>query len=153
LKIGSEGTVLHVPKTAFVDEAGKTVTSTVTIEYQEFKDAADMAFSQIPMTYTEDGIEYNFNSSGMFYIKGYSNGEEVQINPSAPLHIDYALAKQNVDIDFYRLKNDSSNWDLVQEIAEKLIIDDSIRVERPTSNIVVMPEPISSIRIHIPLMT
>jgi hypothetical protein len=118
LKIGKEGTVLHIPKSAFVDQEGKAITSTVTITYQEFKNPADMAFSGIPMTYTNRDVEYNFNSSGMFSIKGYSDGEELKVNPAKALSIDYALAKQNVDIDFYRLKDDSTNWEFLEEIDE-----------------------------------
>lgn len=126
LKIGSEGTVLHIPESAFVDDKGAAVTSPVTITFQEYKDAADMAFSEIPMTYTEGAEEYNFNSSGMFSIKGYADGKEVAINPETPLSIDYTLAKQNPDIDFYKLKDDETNWDLVQEIDEQQVFEDSI---------------------------
>jgi len=118
LKIGSEGTVLHIPEMAFIDDKGKPITSMVTITFQEFKNSADMAFSQIPMNYTKGNIEYNFNSSGMFSIKGYSEGKEISINPKKPLYIDYALAKQNDNIDFYRLKDDSTNWDFIEEIDE-----------------------------------
>lgn len=123
LKIGTEGTVLHIPKSAFVDQEGKVITSPVTITFQEFKNPADMAFSEIPMTYAKGDVEYNFNSSGMFSIKGYSDGEEIKVNPAKAISIDYALAKQNADIDFYRLKDDSTNWDFLEEIDELAVLD------------------------------
>ncbi|MFT6499964.1 MAG: hypothetical protein ACJASQ_000071 [Crocinitomicaceae bacterium] len=134
LKIGKEGTVLHIPKSAFVDQEGKAITSTVTITYQEFKNPADMAFSGIPMTYTNRDVEYNFNSSGMFSIKGYSDGEEIKVNPAKSLSIDYALAKQNADIDFYRLKDDSTNWEFLEEIDELTALEQDFTDSIPEGN-------------------
>lgn len=118
IRIGSKGTKLHIPKNAFVDENGKTVTAEVKIKYQEFQNSAEMAFSEIPMDLKLDGKHYNFNSSGMFSIQGESEGKPIRIADGKALKIDYALARKNPDTDFYRLKADSSNWELVQEIPE-----------------------------------
>lgn len=114
--LGNKGTRLHIPKNAFVDAQGRTVTTPVDIRYTEFRHSAEMAFSGIPMTYTVGGERTYFNSSGMFHIEGSSRGRAVEVAGDKPLTIDYAISKQNTDIDFYRLNDDGSNWTLVSRI-------------------------------------
>lgn len=118
LNVGENGTQLHIPSNAFVDSNGELVTSTVTIDFEEYKNSADMAFSSIPMIYKKANEEFFFNSSGMYAIQGYTDNEKVSIAENKSLSVDYYLAKQNKDIDFYRMEDDSSNWEFVQEIDE-----------------------------------
>lgn len=121
LQLTAKGTVLHIPKNSFVDAKGNTVTNKVEINFKEYRNAADMAFSGIPMTYTKGGEELNFDSAGMFEINGRSEGKEIAIAPDKSLSIDYHLAKKNDSIDFYRLKKDQSNWELVSNIEPEVI--------------------------------
>jgi len=116
LALGNKGTRLHIPKNAFVDAQGRTVTTPVDIRYTEFRHSAEMAFSGIPMTYTVGGERTYFNSSGMFHIGGSSQGRAVEVAWGKSLTIDYAISKQNPDIDFYRLNDDGGNWKLVSQI-------------------------------------
>lgn len=130
--LGKNGTVLHVPANAFLTKDGRVVQGTVTLEYQEFKNAADMAFSGINMKYKE-GF---FNSSGMFRVSGSANGEEVEIASGKRLTIDYELAVQNEDLAFYALDEESGEWEQVQEIAPKSKPDTAIGVlERIKANV------------------
>jgi hypothetical protein len=117
--LDNRGTSLFVPRNAFVDKNGKIVKERVKLEYQEYRDAADMIFSGIPMTYTPDEEEFNFNSSGMFSLFGTVKGKPVNVRHDKPLKIDFKLARKNPNTNFYVLKEDSSNWDFVAEI-EKL---------------------------------
>ena len=116
LPLDQEGTVLHIPKNCFVDKNGQPVKDKVTIEYKEYQNSADIAFSNIPMTYTQNGEEFFFNSSGMFEIQGTVEGEPVSIAPNQKLTIDYALAKKNPDLRFYRLNENGKDWEVVQNI-------------------------------------
>ena len=54
----------------------------------------------------------------MFDIQGYSDNEQIRVAQNKSLTIDYYLAKQNPDIDFYKMQDSSSNWELVNEILE-----------------------------------
>ncbi|MBC7865054.1 MAG: hypothetical protein IAF38_18920 [Bacteroidia bacterium] len=130
LVLTKKDTKLHIPKLSFVDSKGQQVKEIVDITYREYTNAAEMAFSGIPMTYKKDNVEYNFNSSGMFELEGTSKGEKVEIDPAKNVQIDYALAKQNPDIDFYYLNKSTGAWEMKQEIKEekksKEIIKDNI---------------------------
>jgi hypothetical protein len=88
----------------------------VDISYREYTNSAEIAFSGIPMNYKEKGEEYYFNSSGMFELGGSSKGEEVFIKQGAKVEVDYALAKQNPDIDFFYLDKKTNEWVKKQDI-------------------------------------
>lgn len=123
IKISSNGTVIHIPKDAFIDEQGKLISTKVKLSFKEYKNSADIAFSGIPMTYiNESGVEFNFNSSGMFDLRGTSLKSEVKIAPNKALTIDYHLAKKNDDIDFFFLNEENNRWAQIQEIAPDPIL-------------------------------
>ncbi len=111
--LDNKGTILHIPKNCFVDATGELIQETVNLKYREFKNSADMAFSKIPMMYDEESF---FNSSGMFEIEGNANGKPVNIAAQKQIVIDYALAKQNPDIQFFNLNEVNQKWEKVQEI-------------------------------------
>ena len=115
--IGDKGTVLHIPANAFVDAQGNVVKDHVKLAFTEYKNAADMAFSEISMTYQNDGEEMRFNSAGMFSLYGTSNGKDITIRDNTEINVDYALATQQHDIAFYGLQNNDT-WELVENIAE-----------------------------------
>lgn len=112
--LDTKGSVLHVPKNCFTDKLGRTIKDTVTIAYREFRNSSEIAFSGIPMTYKYDNQEYCFNSSGMFEINGSVNGTPIEIAEHKTMKIDYALAKKNPEISFFKLNEDS--WKKIQDI-------------------------------------
>lgn len=101
---------IYIPEDAFVDLEGNVVEDPVTIKFRKYDNAADMAFSKIPMTYKGKC----FNSSGMFEIQGEANGQPVRIAHGKSLKIDYQLAQKNPDSDFYYLKN--NQWKLKADV-------------------------------------
>lgn len=116
ITLDTKGTLLHIPKNCFIDRFGKPINETVTLKYREFTNSAEMAFSSIPMTYKHDNQEYFFNSSGMFEIIGTVNDNHIEISKNKPMKIDYALAKKNPEISFFKLKEKESNWQKIQDI-------------------------------------
>lgn len=114
--VNSKGTQIHIPKYSFVDDSGKRITEIVTLKFKEYTNSAEIAFSQIPMNYELNNQSYCFNSSGMFEISGEAQGTPVKMAYNKTLTIDYALAKQNPDISFFKLKSDKSNWVKIQDI-------------------------------------
>ena len=146
LPLGNEGTMLRIPKDAFVDLEGNVVTTPVTIQYKEYNNAADMAFSKIPMTYKG----YNFNSSGMFEIQGQSNGEPVRVASGKSLQMDYHLAQKNPNTDFYRLNERSKEWELVKklpEMADPAVAQKTNKVQLPEVNVNQNVAPIRNVNV------
>lgn len=116
LFVNQFNTKINIPANAFVNQNGGKVTTLVDFQYREFRNSAEIAFSKIPMTYQENEQNYYFNSSGMFEIRGFSEGQEIEINPNNKLTIDYALAKKNPEINFFELNDSNERWSKIQTI-------------------------------------
>ena len=136
VQIGNKGTVLHIPRNAFLDKSGNTIAETIVLTFKEYCNSAEMAFSKIPMIYHQNGQPCFFNSSGMFEIEGQLNGEKITIAKGKVLTIDYYLAKKNPEINFYRLKDDSSNWVLISKIKPLKAVKPEIKSEKVAKNTV-----------------
>ncbi len=133
IQINKKGTQLHIPKYAFIDKDGYVILDKVNIQFQEYTNSAEIAFSKIPMIIKKDGKEYGFNSSGMFSVEGTFKGEKMSIAPTKQLSIDYSLAKKNNDIDFYKLDEKTNNWKGIQAIKTKSQQKRMLKLERVNS--------------------
>lgn len=116
--LGNKGSKIHIPKNSFRFMNGDIVKSPVIIKVKDYRNAADMAFSEIPMVYkNKSGEEFNFNSAGMFDISGLTlTGEEIAIAPTKSLKVDYRLVHKNNGIDFYKLSKKTKEWSKIQKI-------------------------------------
>ncbi|MEZ5013939.1 MAG: OmpA family protein [Chitinophagales bacterium] len=128
LALDNKGSVLHVPANAFLDVNGKTVQKEVTLLYTTYREQAEFAFSNLPMTYTENGTEYRFNSAGMFSLYGKTNDEVVFLDPDKPMLIDFAVEQAN-NIAFYSL-GEKNKWRKVQDISRKSNVHSSIQTNQ-----------------------
>lgn len=108
--------MLHIPAHAFVDINGRVVTGQVEIKMKEYTNVAEIAFSGIPMHFHSEGEKYDFNSSGMFEIKGSCSGSPIFIAPDKTLKIDYKLAQKNDNTHFYYLNPAINVWKLSERI-------------------------------------
>jgi hypothetical protein len=91
---------IHFAPNSLVDQNGKIVEGDVEIRYREYRNAAEMAFSGIPMMYEENGNEYRFNSAGMIEVRAYQNELPLNVKPGADFTIDYNVTQQ-VDSCFF----------------------------------------------------
>lgn len=101
---------IRIPKNSFVDKSGRTIVGDVTIEYREFHDPAEVILSGIPMTYDSAGHRYNFETAGMFEIKGSQNGEPVFISPDKKVDVELASFTAENRFNQYYLDTISKNW-------------------------------------------
>ena len=97
-----------------VDKNGKPVKGEYDLVYQEFRDAADIVFSGIPMTYTSSGTEYNFSSVGMYEIRANQNGNELQLNK--PIQIDFNATAAKDDVGFFKMDDNTGEWEKIEDI-------------------------------------
>ena len=110
----SSGTTIDIPANAVVDKNGKPVKGEYDLVYQEFRDAADIVFSGIPMTYTSSGTEYNFSSVGMYEIRANQNGNELQLNK--PIQIDFNATAVKDDVGFFKMDDNTGEWEKIEDI-------------------------------------
>lgn len=104
------GTRIRIPKNAFVDKNGKTITGEVSIEYREFHDAAEIIASGIPMHYDSAGSRRQFESAGMFDIRGQQNGQPVFIHPEQRIKVELVSQSNQNKFCQYYLDTAGRNW-------------------------------------------
>lgn len=116
LILNNRGCKLHISANSFETKEGKLITENINLSFKEYTNAADIAFSGIPMNINIGDSDLNFNSSGMFELEGEYLNEEVKIKPEKPLLMDYSLTQNIPETDFYQLDKDAANWVLVEKI-------------------------------------
>ena len=150
---------IKIPKNSFIDKSGKDVVGDVTIEYREFHDIGDVIVSGIPMLYDSANIKRNFETAGMFDIKGSQNGEPVFIKPDKALEVDLASQTDEKKFNQYYLDTVKKSWqylkkDELTEIKSSKLAEHTIN--QPTNQIieklkneieVVIPKKIDSVKI------
>lgn len=111
----TSNTKIKIPKNSFVDKNGKDIIGDVTIEYKEMLDIGDVILSGIPMHYDSLGHSFNFESAGMFNIKGRQNNEPVFIKQNKKIEIELC-SKNNEDVfNQYYLDTVSKKWNYLRK--------------------------------------
>lgn len=99
-----------IPAGILQNTNGETVNGEVTIKYREWRNAAEMAFCQIPMTHHENGEDFNFNSAGMFEIRAYQNGKELEISPEKTISVEFKVTEKLDSCYFWSLNDKTQKW-------------------------------------------
>lgn len=89
---------------------GMKVIGEVTIRYREFRNAAEMAFSGIPMEHEQNGEQFQMNSTGMIEIRAVQNGEELKIGKNNYFMLDYNVTESLDDTYFWSMNDQTKKW-------------------------------------------
>ncbi|PBQ34628.1 hypothetical protein CNR22_23570 [Sphingobacteriaceae bacterium] len=106
----SSGTRVTIPPSAFVTKDGKTVSGKVDIMYCEYRDPIDFILAGIPMSHSEKGKLYQFNSAGMFKVLAFSKGVPVYLKLEKPLEVKFAVVSKLPNLNFYNFDTISEKW-------------------------------------------
>lgn len=115
--VAPSGSIVHVPANAVVDKNGKIVQGNFTIEYTEYRNPAEIAFSGIPMHFSENGEDFQMNSAGMYKLNGLKNGEELSLVKD--IQVDFKLTEKLPDLNFYSLNSKTNEWEKIKPIGEE----------------------------------
>jgi hypothetical protein len=116
---------IHIPPGILVHKNGLQATGTVEIRYREYRNPAEMVLSDIPMTYSENNIDYNFNSIGMIEVRAFQNGEELAVKNGKEFTIDYNVTEQLDSSYFFSLDDSSRRWTKLREILIPTVVESS----------------------------
>ncbi len=106
---------IQVPKNAFVTKAGQIIEGEVEILYREIHKVSEQLMSGIPMQYDSAGTTYDFESAGMFDIKGEKNGEPVFLSSKATLTVQLASEREGAQFNQYLWDSVAGNWRYLQK--------------------------------------
>jgi hypothetical protein len=105
------GTTIRIPAKAFKNANGEIVREPVRVQIREYRDAAEIIASGIPMrVHQEDGSEEWMQTAGMFSVDAYCNGSEVQLAEGKTMDINF-ISLVDGDYDFWKFDEKQANWD------------------------------------------
>jgi hypothetical protein len=141
------GSKFNIPRNAFVYENGVVVKDSVEVKISEFRTAGEILMSGIPMTCDSAGKTYNFESAGMFEIRGNCNGEEVYLADGKAINVDFASFESG-NYNFYFLNEATGKWETkgtskIPEAQTKAVTDSSTKVQSnvPETKLTKVAEP------------
>lgn len=107
----NEGTLIHIPKNAFLDEHGNPVIGKVKIEYREFRNPLDFYITGIPMELENNGEKKIFVSGGMFEMNAITeNNKNASVNPENLIKVDLLSTSKSTDFNVYDLDIKTNTW-------------------------------------------
>jgi hypothetical protein len=106
------GSQIHIPANAVVYENGKPVFGNYTIRYTEYRNAAEILFSGLPMEFKDKTGSYLFNSAGMYEIRGTKDGRELMLQKD--LSVDFNCTKNETGVNFYQMDDQSGEWTVLK---------------------------------------
>jgi WD40 repeat protein/uncharacterized protein involved in tolerance to divalent cations len=99
----ANGTRIRVGKNIFVDKNNQPIKGKVRLQYREFHSGAAIMASGIPMTYDSGGVTHQFESAGMFEMRGFKGTNPVFIANGKSVEVDMASFAEQEGFNFYYL--------------------------------------------------
>lgn len=137
----SNGSIVSVPASAFLDSAGNPVSGAVELRYKEFHDPAKIFMAGIPMTYDSAGMQYNFESAGMIEISAWQNGKPLKVNPDSMIHVAIVSNSDEERFNTYYLDTAAKKWEYVNDAKAVVYNPPTTDSSSTTTTTTVMTEP------------
>lgn len=113
--MNENGSMIHVPGSAFLDSTGKVASGQVELRYREFHDVAKIFMAGIPMTYDSAGVQYHFESAGMMEISAWQNGKPLKTNPDSLIHVAMISNTAEERFNTYYLDTVAKTWKYIND--------------------------------------
>lgn len=111
------GTEIHVPENAFVDESGELVEGEVTISYTEIDDPSSILISGIPLHYGDAENPYVMESAGMFDLSASADGQTLELAEGKSIRTVISSNVEGDQYDFFQLNEEGKTWDALGNIS------------------------------------
>ena len=113
--LSETGTRIRVPANSFADSQGKIVTGPVDLTFREFHKVPDFFRAGIPMTYDSAGVEYTFESAGMFELLAFDDdGNPLQVADGKNVFVDLISYDADPKHNVYYLDTIEDNWEYME---------------------------------------
>ncbi len=127
--ITENGTKITIYKNSLVDQDGNVVSGKVEINYRDYHNPLEVYLSGIPMNYDSVGVEYVFETAGMFELKAAQDGKKISLKQDGKIDLDFVSTSNEQDFNFYKFDEAKGEW-----IVESKEIKTNTLVNSNTSN-------------------
>jgi hypothetical protein len=143
LFFNSNGSIISVPHSAFLDSAGNPVSGVVELRYKEFHDPAKIFMAGIPMTYDSAGTQYNFESAGMMEITAWQNGKPLKVNPDSMIHVAIVSNTDEERFNTYYLDTTAKQWKYINDAKAVTFNPPVVDSTAPSKAVVINEAPVA----------
>lgn len=119
---GDKGTVLHIPKDAFVGESGESVSGLVQVEFKEIYNKADYVKGNLPTVSNGKQLV----SGGVIFLDASAAGRRLKLAKGKEIYVEFANQRRvdNRDMTLYHGQRNESgeiNWQPIGGELESMI--------------------------------
>jgi hypothetical protein len=118
------GTIITIPKDAFVDSEGKPVKGNVSVKYREMQTPEDLFISGIPMTYDSAGTLLNMQTAGVCEFEAFKGDTAININSGNSINIDFSSPVENSGYSLLLFDSVLKNWIKIEDSTSVVNLDD-----------------------------
>jgi len=104
------GTIITIPKDAFVDKSGKVIQGNVSVKYRELTNPEELFLAGIPMNYDSAGHPLPMQTAGVCELQVFKDDSVLNINPSNEINIDFASAYEKSGYSLLSFDTVSKKW-------------------------------------------
>ena len=105
------GSVISIPKNAFLDEKGNVITTPVDLKFRMFSNPLEVYLAGFPMTFSNtNGEEMVFESAGMFEMNASNKGKTVNVNSENKIQVDVVSYSNDTKFNRYDFDSESNTW-------------------------------------------
>jgi len=112
------GSQIRIKPSSLVNSKGEQAKGQVDIKFREFHDASSIFLAGIPMS-TDSNRSSFLQSAGMFELRAYANGEELNLSNGAFADIELAAYKNNKGYNLFHLNNNKV-WSITDTFISKI---------------------------------
>lgn len=127
------GSVIHIEPNIFVDQTGIPIKGKVEITWEEFHSLGEVIASNISMKYDSIGKTFDFETGGMFSIKGSQKRSPIFISKGKKIRIDIASTNDEKNMNFYSYDTIKKTWSYITTKGNASIKDIKSRQVNPSS--------------------
>jgi hypothetical protein len=104
------GTIITIPKNAFIDIKGKVIQGDVSVKYREITTPEELFMAGIPMNYDSSGHVTNLKTVGVCELQVYKNDTAININPDNKINIDFSSPSDKAGYNLFAFDTISKKW-------------------------------------------
>jgi hypothetical protein len=127
-------TRITVRKGSLLDNEGNQIIESVTFKFRQFDDAVSIFLSGLPMSYSRTKDNMILETAGMYEIRGEYMGQTINIDPEKPLSITIGSFYENQRQGFFKLDEETGDWDLV-DIPEAKYNEEVLELRKKVANL------------------
>lgn len=133
-------TLISVPKNALVDGQGNQVVGAVDFQIIEYDNAFEAVLNGVDMQYDSLGVNFHFETGGMFDLKAYQNDKPVYIKEGTSVKVFKGSDHMSSKFNAYYYDEEAENWTYKGKNLQTSIESSEIQIDNPVDSVNVLKD-------------